>query len=134
MNTQTLRIRDESPAGKLLGELLLNMQSPVKAVTIREIIRARVYHEVDRYHAEKPEYFKGLVQPGDSEVALNGFKILKKRKVDPEEQYRVACEAYRGNGFFILIGERQAGELDEPVIIAEDMSVTFVKLTPLVGG
>jgi hypothetical protein len=38
------------------------------------------------------------------------------------------------NGFFVLVGDRQAESLDEPFEVKADTEVSFVKLMPLVGG
>ena len=33
---------------------------------------------------------------------MNGFKLKAKRKIDWQEQFKRACEAFERNGFFIL--------------------------------
>ena len=43
--------------------------------------------------------------------------------------------AFARNGYFILVGDHQVEDLDEVVdLTGADQHVTFVKLTPLVGG
>jgi hypothetical protein len=81
-----------------------------------------------------PEYFKGLIQPGDAERTLHGYKLKEKRKVDPEKQFLIALDAFQKNGFFILIDNIQSESLDQMVVINADTKLSFVKLTPLVGG
>ena len=103
-------------------------------MTVREVIRARIYQEVQDYNQEEPEYFRGLVEPTQAERTLNGYKLKTKRKIDWEEQFKRACEAFERNGFFVLVGDRQPTGLDEAFDVKVDTEVSFVKLVPLVGG
>ena len=132
MSSITLTITDETSSGKVLNELKLSFSNEL--TTVKEIIKARVYAEVALYNNKMPEYFKGLIQPSDAEVSLNGYKLKEKRKVDPEKQYLTALDAFQRNGYFVLIDNIQAESLDQMVVINQDTKVSFVKLTPLVGG
>jgi hypothetical protein len=132
MSSITLHIKDETAGGKVLNELALSFKSEL--VTVKEIIRARVYAEVELYNNKMPEYFKGLVQPSDAEVSLNGYKLKEKRKVDAEKQFLTALDAFQKNGYFVLIDNIQSESLDQMAVINDDTAVSFVKLTPLVGG
>ena len=82
----------------------------------------------------RPEYFRGLVEPTNAEKVLNGYKLKAKRKIDWQEQYQKALEAFERNGFFVLVGNRQAESLDQQFEVKVDTEVSFVKLMPLVGG
>jgi hypothetical protein len=75
-----------------------------------------------------------LVQPSDTERTLNGFKFHKPRLVDPETQFEKAIEAFQGNGFIILVDDRQVDSLETEIPLYPETSVTFLKLVPLVGG
>jgi hypothetical protein len=128
----TLTIRDETTAGRSLGETVLEFLT--ERVTVRELIRSRVYQEVQDYNRRKPEVFRGLVQPTDAEQTLNGYKLRQKREIDWQAQFDKACKAFEQNSFLILIGDRQAASLDEEIVIEPDTQVSFLKLVPLVGG
>ena len=86
------------------------------------------------YNLNRPEYFRGLVQPADAERTLNGFKVRQRRKIDPQKQFKRAIESFHRNGFFILVNDQQIDELEEEIEIGADTTVTFLKLVPLVGG
>jgi hypothetical protein len=103
-------------------------------ITLRELIRARVMQEVAAYNAQQSEYFHGLVQPSEAESTLNGYKLRQPRQLDPDRQVETALAAFETNGFVILVADRQVDSLDEPIELAPDLSVTFLKLVPLVGG
>ena len=132
MATVTLTIKDETTGGKTVNEIAVSFTSEL--TTVKEIIKARVSAEVDLYNNKMPEYFKGLVEPGDAEKTLNGYKIKDRRKVDPEKQCHVALDAFTKNGFFILIDNIQSESLEQMVVINDRTNISFIKLTPLVGG
>lgn len=128
----TLMIADTSTAGNDLHTFTLDFLT--ERVTVREIIRSRVYEEVQLYNAKSSDFFRGLVQPTDAEATLNGYKMHKQRQIDWEEQYVRALKAFSTNGFFILVDDRQVESLDETVELEYDTKVSFIKLVPLVGG
>lgn len=128
----TLLIKDETATGKVLTETTLHFET--EEVTIQEVIEARVLAEVAQYNARATDYFNGLVQPTDAERTLNGYKMRERRVVDPEKQVYVALDAFKKNGYFVLVDDQQVESLNQKVLIRPDSSVSFVKLTPLVGG
>jgi hypothetical protein len=103
-------------------------------LTLRELIRRRIYQEVAEYHASNPEVFRGLVRPTDAEVALNGHRLRAPRRIDAERQVELATAAFARNGFIVLVDDRQVEELDDLVELRRDTEVTFLKLIALVGG
>jgi hypothetical protein len=127
-----LTIRDETTSGQTTGSFTLECLT--ETMTVRELIRARIYQEVQDYNLKEPEYFRGLVQPTEAERVMNGYKLRAKRKIDWQEQFARALEAFERNGFFILVGEKQAERLDDEFKVKADTEITFVKLVPLVGG
>ncbi len=127
-----LTIFDETAAGERTGRLTLVFLT--QRITTRELIRKRVYEEVQEFNLKEPEHFRGLVQPTDAERVLNGYKLRQRRKIDWEQQYTRAIEAFERNGFFILVDDRQVESLDEEIEIRLDTTVSFVRLVPLVGG
>lgn len=128
----TLTIADENLLGE--SEQSFTLAFLTERVTVREIIRSRVYEEVQLYNANLPEFFQGLVQPTDTEKTLNGYRVRERRRIDWEVQYLKALQAFATNGFFILVDDRQVEHLDEVVEIQYNTRVSFVKLVPLVGG
>jgi hypothetical protein len=128
----TLTIHDETTSGQKTNTFTLDCLT--ERMTVRELIRARIYQEVQDYNQKEPEYFRGLVEPTAAERVLNGYKLKARRKIDWEEQYGRALEAFERNGFFVLVGNRQAETLDEEFEVKVDNEVSFVKLVPLVGG
>lgn len=128
----TLFINDSSASGKIIRQIPVEFSGEL--ITVREIIRSRVLAEVDMYNKDMPEYYTGLVQPTDAEATLNGYRLKQRKMVNAEEQCRVAIDAFSKNGYFILIDNIQAESLDQMIVINKNTDVSFVKLTPLIGG
>ena len=132
----TLTVRDETTFSfSSENDEEFTLDVPSERITVRDLIRARVYTEVRDYNLSQPEYFRGLVQPSDAERTLNGFKVRKGRRIDPEKQFEKAIESFYRNGFLVLVDDRQVDELEEePEGWPEATTVTFLKLIPPVGG
>jgi hypothetical protein len=144
----TLTIRDETATGRTTGELTLDVLD--ETISVRELIRSRVYQEVQDHNRRKDAAapFNGLVTPRDEERMLNAVGRTAAdakaspgaatprhlREIDWKKQFDVACDAFQRNGFFILVDDKQAESLDEQLALRHDTRVSFVKLTPLVGG
>ncbi|WP_420571510.1 hypothetical protein [Kordia sp.] len=129
----TITIKDESLTGDILNQIQIAVASEI--VTVKDIITARVSAEVEAYNNKLPEYFKGFIRPTESEKTLNGYKLKNKRKkIDAEEQSFIAFDAFQKNGFLVLVDDQQAESLEQEVLVTKTTTVSFVKLTPLVGG
>ena len=134
--TTTITLYDETLPGERTASRRLDLLS--STITLRELIRRRVYEEVQEYHAAPPSaVFRGLVTPTPLEAALNGPKpelLPAKRRIDWEAQYEKALAAFARNGFFVLVGDWQVESLDEEIHLKVNTEVSFVKLVALVGG
>ena len=128
----TITIHDETSSGQKTHTFTLECLT--ERMTVRELIRARIYQEVQDYNTREPEYFRGLVEPTQAERTLNGYRLRERRKLDWQEQFQRAVEAFERNGFFVLVGDKQAERLDDDFEVKVDTEVSFVKLVPLVGG
>ncbi len=126
-----LQIRDENGLGEVYHELTLSFSTI--EVSVREIIAERVREEVVLYNRRTADYQRhALVKPTELEARLNPEK--KRHQVDVEKQIDIALKAFLGNGFFVLVDNIQVEELDQLISIKPDTTVSFIKLTPLVGG
>ena len=128
-----LKFVDKTP-GKAAPATAWVLQVIEPVLTAREILRRRVFEEVTRFNATKGGIFQGLVQPSDTERALNGYKLKKPRQLDWNEQFDKAVQAFERNRFLLLVGDRQVESLDEELMLGAETEITFLKLVPLVGG
>lgn len=129
-----ITLYDETLSGARTPALSLSLLSA--RISLRELLRRRVYEEVQLHNAAPAESpFRGLVTPTDAERLLNGEKPAAARRfVDWEAQFARACEAFERNGFFVLVDDRQVENLDDELTLTVNTTVSFVKLVPLVGG
>ena len=131
---RTLTIRDEAAFDFGGADEGFTLDLPSERITVRELIRTRVYQEVRDYNLNQPEYFRGLIQPTDAERTLNGFRVRQRRRIDPEKQFERAIESFQRNGFFILVDGLQVDGLEEEIEVGAETTVTFLRLVALVGG
>ncbi|MGW0769428.1 hypothetical protein [Streptomyces sp. NPDC002676] len=124
--------RDETATGKPVTEW--EVTGLPEQMTVRELIRLRVHHEVARHNASPSDRFNGLVRPDDAETELNGYRLRAPRRIDGERQAEIAERAFLANGFFVLARDRQVEDLDEVVDLTVDPDLVFIKLVALVGG
>src|SRR5689334_22319102 len=57
MPTTTITVRDETITGNSVGAFPLELLT--ERITVRELIRSRVYQEVQDYNRKTPDYFRG---------------------------------------------------------------------------
>ena len=133
----TLTVRDHAmtPGGQ---DHVFELEFPTESITVRELIRERIYQEVQDYnHAldvTSSGPFRGLVQPSKSEAELNGDRSRRVREIDWKKQYELATEAYENRRILVLVGDLQTESLDERIQIVRGTEVTFLRLVLLVGG
>ncbi|MDA0810064.1 MAG: hypothetical protein O2945_14935 [Planctomycetota bacterium] len=129
----TLTIRDEEMTGKTVAEFSLEFLT--ERISVRELIRSRVYQEVKDHNAKQNQTeFNGLIQPTGAERTLNGFRLKKPRQIDWKEQFEKALEAFEKSQILILVNNRQAESLDEEIEVSPSTTISFLRLTLLVGG
>ena len=129
---ELLTIRDETAYGQLLHEFRIPVAEAQP--TVRDLITARVEAEVSRYNQRMDDYFRGLVQPEGSRRMALGFRLPRRKRIDAEKQVYIALDAFQKNRFFVLINGVQAISLEQEVRFESRPRVSFIKLTPLVGG
>ncbi|MBX3324086.1 MAG: hypothetical protein KF757_13985 [Phycisphaeraceae bacterium] len=129
----TLTIIDQDLTGTV--DRRFELTFPTESITVRELIRERVYQEVDDYNrSQRDGFFEGLVQPSEAETERNGFRIKRGREIQWKPQYEHAIDAYERNRILVLVNDRQTESLDETVEIGHGTEVTFLRLVMLVGG
>lgn len=125
----SIKIKDESAAGDILNEITLKFNE--EYITLSYLIKARIEMEIERYENKTTSYRGGLVIPNNLESKLNN---KKPKPIDAEKQLYVALEAFKNNGFIVLVDDQQVETLEQRVLVDEATTVSFIKLTPLVGG
>jgi hypothetical protein len=132
MTGYAVTIVDETSSGEQTHRSKLHLVS--EKITARALIEQRVRKEVEAFNARPVELYQGLVQPTETELALNGYRVGPNRTIDAQAQCAKALKSFETNGFLMFANNKQIEALDEEILIGEGTQVSFVKLTPLVGG
>lgn len=128
----TVSIQDEKTAGGILHTL--EVELPAARCTVSAIIGARVRAEVSAYNHKFSQPHM-LVPPTETELTRNGHKTMcEPKKLDIEQQIYIALDAFQKNGFCVLVDNIQTESLDQIVQVSDNTLVSFLRLTPLVGG
>lgn len=128
-----LTIKDETATGGLLQEWELPVQK--EWISVRDIIAQRVKVEVENYNQKRDSASRLLIQPNPKDKTLNLFSKKKQpKRIDVEKQIYLAWAAFQQNGFFVLINNFQVESLDKEMLVNDQTIISFIKLTPLVGG
>lgn len=127
----TITIVDETMSGENHAWSLDLLE---ETISLRELLRRRIYQEVTEYNARRSGLFRSLVQPTDAERALNGIRLKTAHRLDWQDQYHKALEAFARHSFLVLVNDRQVVDLDALIELDAGTEVTFFKLVPLVGG
>ncbi|MBK9631161.1 MAG: hypothetical protein IPO62_08845 [Saprospiraceae bacterium] len=125
-------IIDELLNGNITNQFEIEIESG--NITTQDLIEKRVKQEVENYNEKLSEYYNGLVEPTEAEKTLNGFKLKRKLLIDHEKQVYVALNAFQKNAFFILVDNVQIEDLNQEIKLKNYSKVSFIKLTPLIGG
>ena len=126
-----LIIKEENFAGKVLNEI--SVQLSKELLTVGELIQLRVEQEVEKHNACIQK--KGTAYTHEIESQLNQRNAFTQGKLaDPEKETFRAWEAFKNNQVFILIDQKQAESLEQEILANENTKVSFIQMTPLVGG
>jgi hypothetical protein len=128
----SVRTIDESTSGTRIEGPVVEWET--EEILVRDLIALRVRAEVRRYNNEHSGRYYGLVQPSDLEQMLNGPTERRFHPIDADRQVEVALKAFLDQRFLILLPDRQAESLEEPVRLKDGDEVGFLRLVPLIGG
>jgi hypothetical protein len=128
-------IRDESMSGETLREIIV--QFPSETITVRELIRSRVYQGVResnaRAAAKKAEPV-AIVPLTATELTLNGPRAKNSAPVNWQARFEQAVEAFQAKRIMILVDDRQVNSLEEQIQVRSTTRISFLRLTMLMGG
>jgi hypothetical protein len=121
------------------GTVLQSWEVPVEtdSITLEALIMLRVKEEIKRLEtAQADQYFAFWREQSveDQKIHLRNSPKNKPEPADPEASGYRALEAFQRNAFFVLVDNKQVDRLDEILPITPQSTVSFVRLTPLVGG
>ena len=101
-------------------------------LTTRELIVDRVCQEIEVYNQLKSGYLKGLVQIYVPKKNQKSIKLPK--RLDYEQFYSVALEAFQNHDLSILVNDYPIVGLTTPISLVEATEIAFLKYIPLMVG
>ncbi len=130
--SRTLTIGEEAPGGgaKRSSQVLLP-----ERLTVRQLIGAYVDAQIAQQQSAELVHQSFFI-PTEDELILNqkSHSVPKSKPLDREKLQTRALLAFEQNRYFILIDNNQAENLDQEIVLTSQSQVTFLRLTPLVGG
>jgi hypothetical protein len=142
------RIVDGRPEGPRLKSVLVEFTET--RITAGDLIRRTVEEQVwDLLHRKKlvlEDVTRALDRQylTDEDIEQQGkegaIRFRRRRErggvrtIDPEKAVERAKRAFRSGVYRIIVDGRQVSRLDEKLTLAQSSRVTFLRLTPLVGG
>lgn len=126
---RNLVIQDETPTGSILHQFKIRLSK--KHLTVKELIRERVFQEIEDYNYHRSGCFHGLVPPDFAEPVLNGYRLHKWDRIDPEKQFGLAMDIFMNKGFCILVDEERLEDPDQPIEVQARTRVSFLRLRPV---
>jgi hypothetical protein len=131
--TIVLTVQDEDVGGQISNKHTLEF--PTERLTVRDLIRGRIYEEVHDFNHDPSREFRGLIRPGEEETRLNGDSRSPRAKpINWKQQFDMACQAFEDGRILLLVDDRQSESLDDELELRPDSVATFLRLTLLVGG
>lgn len=127
-------LQEKSISGTILDEIELQIAD--ERCTLAELIQMKVWEQARQYNERRAQESQGYSNP--IENALNSAshqkRIENRRLADPEKEVYRAWEAFRQNQYFAFVDGRQVESLDQEILLNSQTEVSFMQLTPLVGG
>jgi hypothetical protein len=109
--------------------------------TVRELIRRAVEEQIHELRADASRCRRMLDRQYlsqaeiEAQAATGAVRMpIAHTAPDVDTEVARAHQAYAGKVFLIFAGGRQAGDLDEDIVLRLGEPVVFLRLTALVGG
>ena len=108
---------------------------PPATVRLRDLIRAKVAHEVAEYAAGRrrlvgKEYLT-LDELAAFQAAAGRGQVMS---LEVEEEVRRAWRAFQEGDYMVTVGTREVHDLDAVLALEPGVRVQFLRLLPVAGG
>ena len=130
--SSTLTIIEETPGG---GSKQSSQVRLPERLTVRQLIGVYVDAQIVQHQTKEAVHHSFFI-PAEDELILNqkSHSSAKSKPLDCEKLHVRALLGFEQNQYFILIDDTQAENLDQEIVLSSQSQVTFLRLTPLVGG
>lgn len=125
----SIKVSEKISGSSERNEFILDL--PSSELTVQELIRTSVYLQVELLNsgAKKTSLFSSV-----EEDELNHGADNSRKRLEPEKQFLMACDAFLANKVLLLFDGTQETDLNKVITIRPDSHVQFLRLVPLAGG
>lgn len=127
--SRKLTIHDETRTGSILNRFKIRLFK--QEITVKELIRERVFQEVAQYNSHQPVCYRGLIPPDEAEYVLNGYKLRRNHKLDPEQYFFRAMDSFMKKGFWIMVNDQRLEDPEYSIRLNDETRVSFIRLIPV---
>jgi len=112
---------------------------PDGITSLRQLIETVVRQEVDKYNDRGAEnmlaaFLTETEIKDKSTVGKVGFgRLYSDKTANPEKAIKTALQGFDDGLFRVMVGDKESTELDAPLDIHENDTLTFIRLTFLAG-
>ncbi len=125
-------IHDETQSGCILNQVKLKVSK--NRITVKELIKLRIFQEAEEFNAKRSSHYRGLVRPDHAKPMLSGFQLDPSYRIDPQQQYYIAMDAFKRQGFFVMVDEEKIDDPDYAIAVRSAPRISFLKMVPVIGG
>ena len=126
---RNILVSDASVRGDVLRHVQLEV--PGELLSVRELIRMRIYHDAGEKRKQPSPLLKGARPPGHRQEAQAQVAPLT---FDAECQVGLAIEAFQHKELFVLVNDRQMESLDEEIFLSDETTISFLNLSASQGA
>ena len=122
-----------SDAEELLSS---KIRLPRKSLSLSELLRLKLAQEIHAYNERKTESYGAEYLSAEeyAEILAEGKEFLgdplKKGKVNPDTEFRLALRAFNEHKFKVIINNKEPRVAREKFDIDENTTIRFVRLVP----
>lgn len=129
-----MKITDETLSGVSLNTM--NLYFEENQINLSQLIATRVSIELESFSQKEENSTYTLLESSKFQTFQSDTKASKGEEyaLYVSQNIKIALDAFRNNQFMVFINDHQVDNLDATFLLDEIEKVSFIKLTPLVGG
>lgn len=127
ISSRDLTIHDETPGGSIIHQVKIRLSRT--QITVKELIKERVYQEVAAFNVNSPAHYFGILAPETAQREWFGYRIRKRTKIDPFVQYHRTLTAFENNQLGIFVNDKKLDDPNVSIMLDESIKVSFMQFS-----
>lgn len=110
------------------------------SLTLQDLLTEVVERQVEQFNTrQQDQQLLQVLTPAAYSKGIEQGKIISggqehQQVADVQEAIEVAIQAFKDGLYYVFLEEEQLEDLNQPLQIAENTRILFVRLVPLIGG